>query len=466
MKFRQVLILLVGSTPFFSATAQSPWEAVPNAPNYFTDIPGGDVSGFKSPQPNVVWGMFTKAPVRGYYNSTVLRTTDNGQTWQEHEVAAGSFTTPPAGSFAENLFALDDQRAWVITQNAVSATRTLLRTTAGPANFSVVSAALPAAFDHIYFFTPTTGVAFVATAAGSNWQIYRTTDGGSTWTSVATTIQATGSKESVTPSYALIGNSLWLGTTANTILRTTDAGLTWSATRSGIKLTGLTFRDGVHGIAFGTAGGSNTGSGTERLLRTSDGGASWNPVTPQGPVRSQLLTAIPGSGGTYVSWGYYSVSPNYRLVGSDFSISKDEGATWQSIIADENIRYAQLAPSTDGMLWLATSFDYSPGRYTYNQYMIMRYKGGSVLKAASPQKVLALGLYPNPTTGVVQLAAPAAGGEQITVYDLAGRVQQTQQLLKGQQQLDLSGRAAGMYQIILSTSQGQRYAQKLLLTAR
>ncbi|PJJ59267.1 T9SS type A sorting domain-containing protein [Hymenobacter chitinivorans] len=473
MRFKRLLILLLSGTCWLSARAQSPWEAVPSAPNYFTDIPAGNVTDFKSPQPNVVWGMFTKAPVRGFYSSTVMRTTDNGQTWEQQQVAGGTFTTPASGTFAGNLFALNDQRAWLITRDAVSGTRTLLRTTAGPANFSVVAAALPAAFDRVYFFTPTTGVAFVATAPGSSWQIYRTTDGGSTWTMVANTPQAVlggsaGSNEALLSTYTLLGNSLWLSTSGNSILRTTDAGLTWSSTPSGISLTGLSFRDGLHGLAFGNVAGSGYDPvpGTERLLRTSDGGTSWTPVVTQGPVRSRVLTAIPGSAGVYVSWGSYSIDSNYRLVGANLSISRDEGSTWQSIIADENLRYSQLAASEDGKLWLATEFDYSPGRSTYNQYMIMRYKGPAVLKSVSAQKVLALSLYPNPTTGVVQLAAPAVGGEQLTVYDLAGRVQQTQQLQKGQQQLDLSDRAAGVYQILLTTRQGQRYTEKLLVTAQ
>lgn len=71
----------------------------------------------------------------------------------------------------------------------------------------------------------------------------------------------------------------------------------------------------------------------------------------------------------------------------------------------------------------------------------------------------AVSLYPNPTSGVVNIKS-AAGIEKVELYDLQGRLLQVEQ--NGAESLDLSGRAKGIYLVKISTAKGVQ-TEKIIL---
>jgi hypothetical protein len=450
------LLLALWLSPAAPAAAQSPWVVGPSTPlndsniffRMFNVQPGG-----------VVWALTRNIiGMCDCESYSVYHTADNGSNWRQRQVSEATYSIRHAGDQVGgaqtiDLFGLDAQTAWILKRAVIGGQISLERTVNGPDGFTVMTAAMPAA-GRLFFFSATSGLLFVPGPI-----IYRTNDAGATWTQVANPGFTMAASDALVNPFTLIGSTLWLSTKQGMVLRTTDAGLTWVSSAPGIPtLNGVTFQNALNGLAYGTDG-PRTSAANERLARTTDGGLTWTPVTVQGPYRSRTVVAIPGRPNTYVSCGAYGIT--YGPIsppGAALSFSTDSGTSWQSINANENLRYLQLAASTDGQLWLAQD----PDRPAAN-YMLLRYAGPAFVTATASPKRAALALYPNPTSGLVQLATPAAGGEEFCLYDMAGRLLQTSRLIRGQHQLDLSGQPRGMYQAVVTTA-GIRYTQKLMLT--
>jgi photosystem II stability/assembly factor-like uncharacterized protein len=231
-----------------------------------------------------------------------------------------------------------------------------------------------------YFFNRNEGLVGL-NGATSGSPIYRTTDGGQTWTPVSTPA-ATGVWMSeiwfsdATHGWATCFN----GTTTSNLWRTSDRGLTWSVTSfigsassiretpsaiivavyagNGIRVSmdqgatfsimsseghdGLDFVDGLHGVGTGFL---------SHFVVTSDGGATWN------------LIATPSN----EAWGVYGYkgSARFLAVPEDISgggtskvyITTDYGSSWQqsttmpgkmtgSVQGSGTVAYVQSALST------------------------------------------------------------------------------------------------------------------------
>jgi photosystem II stability/assembly factor-like uncharacterized protein len=446
------LLLGLWLSPTAPVAAQSAWVYPPTAPVYTF----GSLE-LASPQPNVLWGVFMRAAMQQTSYGYVFRSLDNGLTWQQQEVVRNT-STSYLGEL-RSVFALDADRAWILQEGRTGVV-SLSRTTAGPSNFQAL--VTPADFERVYFFNATVGVGIGKATGGGARGIYRTTDGGTSWTLLASAPPLANSSGAFVRSYALVGNSLWVATSENNILRTTDGGLTWSSTPSGITLLSVAFRDAENGVATGYTGGQNGNPVTSHLLRTTDGGLIWAPVAVQGTWRTSLIAAVPGSAGVYVSAGY---SYSNNSVNTNFSVSTDDGATWQSRAANENVRYKQLLPNASGEVWASNSWDYNPNTAPAYQGLIMRYNGPALVTAtvAAP-KTAVLAAYPNPTTGLVYIPELGTANDEVRVYNSRGQLVQLTHLAAGPRTIDLSAAAPGLYQVVLTAATGRKYTQCVVKT--
>lgn len=202
----------------------------------------------------------------------------------------------------------------------------------------------------------------------SNGDVYSTPDGGATWT-----------KRTALPGSPVKGGTdkpgdVWftgtltgVGTAGNNIYRTTDGGNSWTIVNnvSSADLTRFAFHNANIGIVVGKG---------KNALVTSDGGASWTPVSVNagtaGIDLSDVDCANPndctavaadgsqlyrtGDGGT--NWN--AVSPSSAAIGgASYSsatrvvavgtggatvVSNDAGATWQAISGGVDGRYRSL----------------------------------------------------------------------------------------------------------------------------
>jgi photosystem II stability/assembly factor-like uncharacterized protein len=168
-----------------------------------------------------------------------------------------------------------------------------------------------------------------AWASGSNGTVLRTLDGGSTWiilpvpgeeTTDFRDVEAFGPDEAVVMGIARPAK----------IFRTTDGGKTWTRTFAddspGIFLDGLAFFDSKNGLAVG-----DPIDGRFFLISTTDGGASWVPL-PEGsrPVALDGEAAFAASGTSLAVMNKGRIWLSTGGAASRIWRSEDRGGHWES----------------------------------------------------------------------------------------------------------------------------------------
>jgi photosystem II stability/assembly factor-like uncharacterized protein len=168
----------------------------------------------------------------------------------------------------------------------------------------------------------------VVWASGQRGTVLHTTDAGEHWT--RDTIPGAGALDlrAIAATSATTAHAISTGDSSR-IYRTTDGGRTWSrrwsATRKGTFLDAIRFWDANHGIAM-----SDPVDGKFLLLTTSDGGDSWQEIPPE-----RIPPAIQGEGGFAASgtclavWGSTHVwIASGGATKARVYHSADRGRTW------------------------------------------------------------------------------------------------------------------------------------------
>ena len=204
---------------------------------------------------------------------------------------------------------------------------------------------------------------------GGNTGIWKTTDGGATWTNMTASIDATDSWSDVlvVPNnssivYAAVGN--FQGATANGIYKSTNGGTTWTLLSSfptgtvdgRISLAVSADSSTLYAAASGTGvSGSTAFSDLFKVESSPDGGATWT---------DQTANVLAQTGDITGGQGFYdltiAVDPaNSKVVylagsldnaGVGMVETTDGGATWHNITSDD----VGNSPHTD---WHAMAFD-------------------------------------------------------------------------------------------------------------
>jgi photosystem II stability/assembly factor-like uncharacterized protein len=439
-------LLLLGTTIPAVAQTTSPWVEVPAfsaTGGYYITI-----NDIQLPSNQAIWALCIDPRGMGPFTTTVFASADDGRSWDRVRMDGSerNLAFAGAGTDVKDLWALDAQQAWAIFISYPSYTKQLQHTTTGPRGFAEAPTQIPGNPQLVRFFTPITGIVLREQQnTDVAWPLYRTTDGGLSWQSIANSplIISDPTKNYLDSGYlnaVVIGTYCWLTVGHNQLLHTTDAGLTWTSSITPASFTGITFRDAQHGLAYSRV--PSASGDMIRLYRTSDSGMTWQLLAPVGKPRSLKIAAVPGSAGTYVSIG------GGGDVGS--SISYDEGQTWQEL--DNTLYMSALVADASGRIFASYP--------NVHEAKLVRLTN-SVLAAIAPQTA-STSAYPNPTTGRVQL--PAAGAyRQVAVLDAAGRQCRTTKLGLSETTLDLSSLGAGIYLLRLDGGTAPAQHQRLVV---
>lgn len=278
---------------------------------------------------------------------TVIRTVDGGRTWRAD-------TIPGATRFdLRAIAAIDDQTAVV----AATAGR-IWRTENGGRSWTLVYENPDSAvfLDAVAFFEPRGGERrglVLGDPIEGRFYVLTTTDGGRTWREAPRE-----SRPVAQPgegAFAASGSSLvthgvrhaWIGTGVNVgrVLRTSDGGATWSAVQTPLStasqaagIFSLSFADTLFGIAVG--GDYEKPDGRERTVAvTRDGGATWQVPDGTPPMGFRSAVAIvPQTNGRVA----IAVGTN----GTDLSV--DSGANWARI---DTVGYHAVRFAANGTGW-------------------------------------------------------------------------------------------------------------------
>lgn len=268
------------------------------------------IEGVEPPR-NVVGALAVLPGGRGCAGTTG---TPNVQWYQSSNEGATWSLDPsgPAIAFTREIVFWDAQRGITAGDHGF-----IWRSTNGGASWS--SVALPGnpnngAAWHVTL--PAPGVAFAAVAGQTQALIYRTTDFGASWHARSAGIPLNGGLTSVSFPTPEIGFACGYVGGSPRMYRTTDAGASWNAAGTS-GLTGfpwdLHFQDGQIGLTTI----SNPPGG---IFRTTNGGVSWQNVWPE-PISDLVFSDTLHGGAT----------PNQFLPDGTIVVTEDGGSTWESL---------------------------------------------------------------------------------------------------------------------------------------
>ncbi|MDY0103610.1 MAG: C10 family peptidase [Lentimicrobium sp.] len=272
---------------------------------------------------NIAWATAYDGDGSASTINEFTRTTDGGSTWVPGDVLGG--TTYGIG----NISAIDENIAFVSLYNGATAqnnTCGIYKTTDGGVNWVLLPGALQgsASFaNNVHFWNELEGMCHGDVKDGY-FEIYTTVNGGSTWQRVPQTNITNGTpitgEGGWTSVIDITGNTVMFGTNKGRLFISDDKGMHWRASVTGITpvdnggINAIAFKDAMHGLVAQTIA-------PVQVFRTSNGGQTWEAVTPSGSFLTNDLMYVPGTENTYVSTGAATGE-------TGISYSNDGGNTW------------------------------------------------------------------------------------------------------------------------------------------
>jgi photosystem II stability/assembly factor-like uncharacterized protein len=273
----------------------------------------------------------------------VVHTTDGGRTWRSvGRVETYGVDVQPTLWF---INAREGWLAWPTTSEPLAHVR---RTLDGGRTWRNLPSDLPGSPVHLRFFDARTGCMVVSTIDGPRFGM--TTTGGSTWRfGDDPLVSRLGYPDALFFLNSKIG---WLG--GRRLLRTADGGASWQEGRLpadvGATFRDLFFLDADHGWAI------TWKENTSTLIRTDDGGRTWSETPTQPSATAGLLDAVrflsPTAGVTFrgsLDSGGSGSPPTAEML-----ITSDGGVSWHT---HRLPRLVQSCEIVFGEVWCSSGMD-------------------------------------------------------------------------------------------------------------
>jgi photosystem II stability/assembly factor-like uncharacterized protein len=273
---------------------------------------------------NVLWICSYDGSGGGADRQDFSRTVDGGANW-----TAGVTPAPTTYDWSM-IHGINADSAFAMFYDAVAGSGgAVYRTADGGASWTQVGTG--SIYDAnsfpnvVHFWNGSEGFA-MGDPNNGYFEIYKTYDGGDTWTRVPqANIPAQLSGEyGIVGHYNVIGDNVWFDTNKGRVYRSHDRGLTWAVGTTGITVPttigaiDIAFYSPSNGIARLYNAGVNT------VKTTSDSGATWSTLTITGNFWGSDVKWVPGTTSRLVSTGAAT-----GFIGSSYS--DNGGATWVDI---------------------------------------------------------------------------------------------------------------------------------------
>lgn len=396
----------------------------------------------------VVWGACWKANFTG---NEVFRTVDGGVNYDLFQLP-----TTASNALIYQVFAMDADTAFVAVSNANgNNVEGLYRTQDGGTTWSLVfdSGQEGLAVFQVHFFDGAEGVFMGNTLTGGvNSIFFHTQDGGDSWTKSTTEFSSPCLYlESAGANYAAVGDSIWYaGGIKNLIFRSIDRGKTWTSHQlpagTNASVLDIAFKNSLEGLALSSFL-CGVGDTDNLIYKTLDGGETWSYLAtikfPFNLAEANNLTYIPGSKGDYITTS--GVEPG-NIEGF---LTRNDGQSWTPVWAPAHVFIMEFLSPTLGFA----------GTYTRNGGLLSFQDNLDSLATSIRGQIRfndQLVLFPNPTSDrlFLELTNGWRGKIDLDCYDMQGKKVLSQKLLKTDEKMNweisLEGYPGGRYQVIIS----------------
>jgi hypothetical protein len=387
-------------------------------------IPGTYTGEISIVDDNVAWALAQRTSTTNH--QTFSKTENAGVLWESGSIDVGNAT----GLGIANISAVSSTTAWVsvFPTDAALGTQGVYKTIDGGASWTrqATAAFTTASFTNfVYFWDANNGVC-MGDKRGGYFEIYTTSNGGTTWTRTpSANIAASTGPYGYTGKYFVQGNTVWFGTDAGELMRSTNKGLNWTKITTPIADFGggtvttsigeFAFKDDNNGVIQETVGGT--------FYVTTNGGTTWTPQATTGMFWGAIAYA--GSG-MLVSGG--SSEDNF---GSSYSLNN--GITWTEIdgLSHTSLNFKSATLGYGGGFAVD---DIEGGVYKFTNNL------GNEQFASTTFKV-----YPNPSSSTITISAKGFDSYNLKVTDVSGKVIVTKDFTGAENTLDISSYNAGVY---------------------
>ena len=238
---------------------------------------------------------------------TVLRTIDGGATWQVRAVPGAERLD------FRDVDAFSDSVAYILSIGPGEASRIFKTVDGGGTWTEQFKNTDPKVFlDAMTFRDADHGFAFSDSVEGT-FVILRTSNGGAAWERIPAdalppALDGEGAFAGSGTNVAVVGNRIWIGTTASRVLQSQDDGRTWTvvtsplATGNSTGIFSVAFRDAMHGMAVG-GNYSKEPEAVDNAVYTTDGGRTWALAKPGLSGFRSVVAHVPGSQASLLAVG-------------------------------------------------------------------------------------------------------------------------------------------------------------------
>lgn len=433
-------LLLTFSLIALTSTINAQWTSQGTG---FADASRG-LSQISIVDANTVWGLAYDGSGSGANVQEFTLTTDSGTTWTAGIIDVGN----PIWEL-NNISPVSATTAWVsainnIPLDANNGVGYIYKTNDGgatwapqcEAGFQIAGSSF---LNGVYFWNANVGVAY-GDPTGGEFEIWRTTDGGTVWTQItgANIANPLSGEYGYNSTPIAAGGVLWFPTNKGRLFRTTDMGATWQAAQAPLTDFGAAlpansgtaiFSNATNGYLLKTSG--TVAVPVYQYYTTSNAGVNWTAAATFTGTR-RILNYIPGT---------TTIVATSQIAPVGTSLSINNGVTWTDVESAAQRGTSAFIGSTG---WSAGFGDGDP------------LGTAGIFKLTTPlglenSTISKFKIYPNPATSVVTISTPDVDAAKLSVTDLSGKVVMTKSLNGIENTVDISSLSAGAYFFELSS---------------
>jgi len=371
---------------------------------------------------NIVWingfnGSGTSEKIKAH-----SRTNNGGTSWE-----AGNYNGFGTTVFPFVLTGVSYTKAFSIAMDTVSSIASFWKTENGGVSWTLVPNVLnngSTTFANAVLFWDNLKGFCMGDPVGGKFDIYYTTDGGSTWTptlaaNVAVPLSGEYGYNGFECATKFQGGYAAFITNKGRIYKTSNYGVNWTVTQTAPFTSASTGKVYLVGPNKIIAAAVETGSSSYVWKITNDNGATWNNYSPTGNFYTYALTYVPGSNNMLVSTSPYST-------GKGVSYSNDGGMSWTDFIDPllqvngNNIQCLAVGFADVNNGWV--------GNYDQNLSInsILKYKNNinttNIINVNNDNSIVSI--FPNPSNGIfnIELNSNSKIALEFYITDITGKI--------------------------------------------